>query len=494
MDSQYNNIGLRTFDSIIFKVGSTYYARKSDGSLISSGTTAETVIQAAWDLKGSIYHAAANYDLSSAGLTLSADTHLEFAKGAKIRVPNNTVITAVTASDVSKNVSINGLWVDEQTSYTKKYTGLKLTSTSGTGIYFCNFTNCYIYKPDVGVELETTTADGFVNGNRFDGVIVHGPKTAAWLFDYFTNGDIASNGFYNCQVQMDSDTVVGFKNIASANNLFFNCNVWDAQATATEWSIAAPAKSTVIIGGNAGYSGAFIDLGRNTTVIGPYKGVGPYHTNRPDTAKQGAWYGSATATGEGLLGGRVVAIAVGTGTSSLSVDGSGVGRTYDTAATINSLAGNRTDANALTRGNHAYFKTNITTGSNIADTRIFAGLVADNGAPTSAADPLNAKSGVALWYDSAVNANWRMLHNDSSGASVSGDTTLAVNTATNYTVEIFSDIDDTKFRFVFNGTNTDISTDIPASSTTLAYWLYIENTTGASRTLRAYYVIIRTDK
>jgi len=83
VDTKDNFIGLRQYSSYIFKVSTTYYAVKYDGTLISSGTTAETVIQAALDLKGSIYFAVADYNITATGLTMSSDTHLEFAKGGE---------------------------------------------------------------------------------------------------------------------------------------------------------------------------------------------------------------------------------------------------------------------------------------------------------------------------------------------------------------------------------------------------------------------------
>lgn len=211
-----------------------------------------------------------------------------------------------------------------------------------------------------------------------------------------------------------------------------------------------------------------------------------------DRRKVGQYHGTATASGDGIFNGNMSAIAVGTGANSATTDSTGTYVTHDTAGTINSLAGVRLNARKMTRINNAYFKAAIKTGASIANTRIYCGLVADASAPASAADPLNAKEGVALWYDSAVNANWRRLHNDSAGASVSDDTTLAVGTSTIYTVEIIA-VTDSKFAFNFNNAYTDITTDIPASTTTLAWWIYIENTTGASRTIQSRYAVCRVD-
>jgi hypothetical protein len=46
---------LSGYSSVVFKISSTYYAVKFNGSLISSGAVPETVIQAALNLGGDIY-------------------------------------------------------------------------------------------------------------------------------------------------------------------------------------------------------------------------------------------------------------------------------------------------------------------------------------------------------------------------------------------------------------------------------------------------------
>lgn len=495
VDPLYNVMAQRTFSAIIFKNGSTYYARKYDGSLISSGTVAETVLQAAWDLGGSIYHFPANYDITSAGLTMSADTHLEFARGAKLRAPNNTVITLITLSDVGWNCSINGLYTDEQTSNTKKYNGIKITSATSTGVAFLRLTNCYIYKPDTGIELETTNAAGYVNDCRLSDIVVHGPKTAGVLIDQITNGDIDKNKFDSVGIQMDSDSVVGFKNIDGHSNSFTNCVVWDCPITATEANIASTAQGIQIRGGAmTGYNGYFINQGTRT--VSQDLGLSGYNTFSftPDVIKVGSWFGSDQTNGIGILDGRITESVVGTGSSSPTEDSTGIYRTFDTGATTNSIIGHRMGRTMLRGDNAAYYKTKIRTGSSIANTRIFCGLKDSSSAPSSTGDPLNAANGIGLWYDDGVNANWRRLHNDGSGASTSDNTSLAVATSTSYIVEIYYNVPNSEWRFRFNGVETAITSDVPANTTNLGFYTQIENTTGSSRTLRCYYEIVSSNK
>jgi len=214
----------------------------------------------------------------------------------------------------------------------------------------------------------------------------------------------------------------------------------------------------------------------------------------PDAVKGGSWYGSGQTNGDGLLNGRISETAVGSGASSNSLDSTGNYRAYSTGATINSLIGLRGGALTMNRINNCMFKTSIYL-SSVVNVRVFAGLVASSSAPASSADPLNALSGIGLWLDSDVSADWKLYHNDSSGAGTVDalSPTVAAAATTLYPIEIQA-VGDTKFTFIFNGVETDVSSNIPASTTSLGWRVYIENTTGADRILRIYYVRIRNDK
>jgi len=213
-----------------------------------------------------------------------------------------------------------------------------------------------------------------------------------------------------------------------------------------------------------------------------------------DVVKYGAWYGNQQTNADGLLNGRISTIVVLTGVDTSVVDSSGNYRTYDSGATINSLSGLRAGATLMQRINNAYFKTAVQLNNN-TNMRVFAGLVAASAAPASSADPLNALEGIGLWFDSAVSADWKLYHNDNTGAGTVDalSPTVAANTATLYPVEIMA-VTDSKFTFIFQGKETDVSSNIPASTTNLGFRVYIENTTGASRVIRCYYVRIRNDK
>ena len=508
IDNKDNSLGLRSFSSIIFKSGSTYYAKKYDGTTISSGSTAETVIQAALDLAGEIYISEGNYDFSAGftGLNISiTDTHLigNFPK-ARLRPPNGYTGNVIKIEDMHWIGEIDGIYMETQGSTNKTWTGFKIKSTTdggGTaGVNSFRINNCYIYKPKIGMDFETTSSTAYITYCTFSNIIIHGHKDAGIVMSEFPAGSIQGNQFNNVMMQMDSDSVYGFKDISGSANMFLNCAVDNAvTAGQVEANIVSTAQDISIIGGwMTGKNAPYYNKGSRTQVFVPFHDVGPTNWTRPDIVKSGAWFGGTPATnGDGMLNGRLTAIAVGTGTNAAGgVDSTGNYRTFDTGATINSISGIFSNALSMTRVMHAYFKTAIYLNS-VSNVRVFAGLVNSNAAPASAADPLNALEGVGLWLDSGVSADWKIMHNDATGASTVDALTTPVTAATStlYPIEIYVDKSDSEFRVKFNEDNyKTFTTNIPASTTGLAFRVYMENTTGASRTFRCFYAIIRNDK
>ena len=218
------------------------------------------------------------------------------------------------------------------------------------------------------------------------------------------------------------------------------------------------------------------------------------YLTRADVRKVGTWWGSANTTADGIIGGRLSATAVGTASNSAVHDENGIYTAYSTGGTINSIAGHRCGVRLMTRINNCYFKSKFATGSNISDMRIFFGFVAATADPASSSDPLNALEGVGLWYDSAVSGNIKVMHNDTSGASAVDDTSIALATTTDYTIEIYA-VSDTKFQFVLNdGAPIDISSNIPTSTTTLGFRTYLENTAGSTKGIDNHYITVGNDQ
>ncbi len=506
IDAVDKNLALRQFTSYVFKKDSTYYARKHDGSLISSSTTCETVIAAALAAKGDIYimgdGAGTAYDLSGAftGFDIPIDTHLHLGHQCNINVPNAYTGYVFRLNDVGFGSSIDGYgYIAEQGSPAKNWKGIRLNSTTGPpgGVSFCRIEGLYLYQPGTGIELISTGSSAFVNGNVFQNIIIDGPRIGV---DYQNGGSDArtdGNKFYNILCQSATGvTVNGIKNVDGDNNAFINCDIWDIDRTGTEMNIKATAKDTIIVGGRCtGYKAPFIDLGIRTHILARNRTGVSSVVNTPDNGKVGTWHAASATGGDGLLNGRLTAITVGAGppTQTVGNDATGNYYTYDTSATINNLSGLRTAVQLTRRALNVYFKTAVYPTS-VTNVRVFAGLVASGSAPASAADPLNALEGVALWLDSAVSSAWKIMHNDASGASTVDTTGVTGVLNTLYPVEIYAMADDNSFRISFEGSSYEYTTNIPAATTNLAWWVYMENTTGASRTMRHYYVITRNDK
>jgi len=493
----------KPFHTLLVKSGSIYSAIKHDGTVLSSSTTAETVIAAALTEKGTICFADQGVDWSLSGsftgFTLTTQTKIisqGLLTGTRIVVPNGfSGVCFKINGQCGDGVGIRGLSLEEAGTPAKLWTGIKFEMAGTDNISQCVFSDIVVYHANIGIEFETTSAGAFIESSHFKDIELFSCNISM-LFDQ-QSGNIHRNTFTNVTAQMNSlaGCTNGFKDVDGTENTFVSCMCWDPTTANSEMNIKSTAVKTLIIGGRlTGDTGTFVNQSSSTLIIDKNRkhSAGTNVIQSPDLTKGGQWGAAGQTTADGFLNGNLANIAVGTATDARQADSGGFYWLYSTGATVNSIAGNRMNQTYFRRVLNPYFKTNFFVNSN-ANVRVFAGLVSDSAAPTSAADPLNGKSGIALWFDSAVNANWRILHNDGTGASVSDDTGVAVAASTFYPVEIYGH-GDTKFRFIFNGVSTDVSTEIPASTTALAYWLYIENTTGTSKSLSAYYVILRTEK
>jgi len=473
--------------------------------MISSGAVAETVIQAALNLKGTVYFADANDNAfwlcsgAFTGFSVPPDTHIvsDTKTGRTyITVPNGYTGVAFNYNQgpYFEDVSIRGLAIVENGTPASNWTGIKIEINGTEAMSYCHFSDINIHNASVGIELECANSR-WIESNHFQDIVLYQCRTGM-LFD-LQSGNIHRNLFDKVVVQASSSalTTNGFKDIDGAGNVFVGCDTWDFVEANTEANIKSTATHTMIIGGQmTGRLGHFVDQGFQTLIVDS----GSSNANntvitRPDFAKYGSFSARHATNAEGILNGITATIAVGTGSDTGgTLDSTGMYRNYDTGATINSLAGLRTNTAHFTRVGNLYFKTAIYLNS-VTNVRVYAGIVNDTAAPASAADPLNVKKGVGLWLDSAVSANWKRGHNDGTSVGVYDDTSVVATTGTLYPVEIYG-IWDGKFRFIFNGVSTDITTDIPDSGSGQTFWIYMENTTGASRTMRVYYVTVRNDK
>lgn len=178
----------------------------------------------------------------------------------------------------------------------------------------------------------------------------------------------------------------------------------------------------------------------------------------------------------------------------LANDASGIGCTCDTSATINNLVGWKCTTLTTRQFNPVWmfrFRLIATTAF-----RFFAGFSSGSTSnPASNSDYLNALSGVGLWVDQAVSANWKVMNNDGSGASTITDTTVPFD-ALVHTLTITGLDSGPSFTVALDGatiTNGTVSSDQPAQTTLLGPIFYMENTATASKTYNFYKYWIEAD-
>lgn len=370
----------------------------------------------------------------------------------------------------------------------------------GNSVIFnaCEFRNTRTEtgQDQIGIYLEDIREAVQINNCTFHNITDKPIQIGADSKDITINGNI----FTSCSSNNSSSEGIiqclgNITNLTVSNN---NFSAGTAPANSKPLVIAAGTASGLSFTGNniraLTNKDPFIPVGSTDVIIN--NNLGLLNLNQaltlPNVSKHGYYDCHSSTVGDGLFSSNITSVIVGTATNAATIDATGFYRTYDTAGTINSIGGTRSTSNWGIRALNIYFKTALYLNS-VSNVRIFAGLINSSSNPASSSDPLNAVAGVGLWFDDGVSANWKRMHNDSSGASVVDDTSLVAATSTLYPLEIYA-VNDSIFRFAFNNTVTDISSNIPASTTTLSFWIYIENTTGASRTMRMYHVAGRIDK
>jgi len=215
--------------------------------------------------------------------------------------------------------------------------------------------------------------------------------------------------------------------------------------------------------------------------------------------KTGDWYGRGTASiinGDGILTGINSHITVGTATHTSTFDTTGVYDHVSTGTTANSIGGTKGSGFSI-RGLNVAFSCRFNL-VQVTASRCYVGLHSNGGTnPASSGDVLNTFGGVGLWFDSAVSANWKIVFNNAGGSN-STDTTIAA-AAGIHTLNIVAVDGSTKFTFELTGGTDaialqDVTGDIPAQTTALGYYAYVENLTTTASLMDIYAVHVESDK
>jgi hypothetical protein len=205
----------------------------------------------------------------------------------------------------------------------------------------------------------------------------------------------------------------------------------------------------------------------------------------PTVRRYATWSAHAPTTGfDGFWNGQPnpTIVTVGTGTTNLQRDASGLRIRFDTGATINSLEGLRINSVFMTqRDLDPEFRMRIK-GVVVSNCRIFIGLTGASVAPVPSSDYLATLSGIGFWANTAVDTNWKIMQNN--GAASSDITTISnvgpLDTNT-HEIALRAINASSKWQYQWdNGVWNDVNTAIPAATTGLGWLWYIENVTAAN--------------
>jgi hypothetical protein len=145
-------------------------------------------------------------------------------------------------------------------------TALELSTSGATvyGIAFVTVNQIKIIGYAVGLNLLSTTAGQFINGNSFNNIQV---KSAPVGFSFSGAGAIDANQFMSCTYQSGGVTsIVGFNITIGQYNTFLNTNIWDMPNASDEYVFAVGTTSNNMSGYVNSNNGT--DNGNGNTIVG----------------------------------------------------------------------------------------------------------------------------------------------------------------------------------------------------------------------------------
>lgn len=487
----------------VYKIGSTYYADKHDGALLSASGTFETVLQAALNQQGLVtIDQPGNFDFNSAGVSIPTQTTLQMTLTTNLRVPvPSTNFIALSISDAGliqkRHSQIMGGFIMRQSGTSKDWYGIEVKSNTDSvnagGIAWPVIQDTIIYEPYTAVRFHTTNTLGWITSGYFSRITAFFPIIG---YEFVNSGSSIAcdrNTFDNCSVQCGADAVYGFYDVQKQDLTFNQCFVWDmdivTHPTQRTMVINAASSDIKINGGIIARDGGYFqnNSSANDILINADEWNAPKYGEISyidsilvrNGRRKGTFTIAAGATmGEGLCAAGWPA-ATGEASNTLTFDypsGSQFRRRTSGAVSGNA-AGARFNGFVTMRGWNPLYITKIRlapTGTT-TNLRAFIGLVSTGSEPTGD-DPLSALSGV-IFCLRAADTNWQIASNDGTGATVFQSTGVAKGTGI-ITLKIKAIENQTnKWRWSINNgawNNVTTTTDVPAQATTLALWNQIQ--------------------
>lgn len=505
-DPAYTPIANRQNTTNIFQVGSTVYARKNDGTIISSGTVPETVIQAAYNQKGLIKYDNSTYVMSGAfaGLTIPIDTLVDMGS-AVIQVPN-AYASFVHRVQTAYFGGLIGGYTQEAGTPARLWTGFLMEPGAGQSIDFFTLQKHYFWNPGVGLKLRLSTATTWINGNFFRDLLMDGPPVKGVVFETTGAGSTEANGntFENVHIECSSSATAtdGFKDIMHPRNTFINCYVWDAVSTANEANLTSTADGTVIIGGQmTGRSGTYSDLSTNqNTIIVDWKKGFDQGISKLITVREGKFYpaggGTTGALVSDLQGILKYHTPTGAGTNAVTFDTTeGMIAQFVTTATSGLNAGlvSPTTNSGIGRrlfGMRTIYRGKIDLATN---SRFYIGFTSATALPVTDTPLATTDNGFIVGWNSA-DAGYNTYSNDGATSVTKAVLTGSPAKDANFhTIEIIWPAAGS-ITVIFDGTKTTVSSDLPATTANLFYNCVVQTTTTTAKTHSIKGIWMRADK
>lgn len=176
----------------------------------------------------------------------------------------------------------------------------------------------------------------------------------------------------------------------------------------------------------------------------------------------------------------LLTVASSSGTVGLSSFSStdGLANTFTSGAVNGNAGGFNLGLVYTSRDNNPSIRCKWKLDSSASTLRLFIGWTASTSAVGNNDDQLNALSGFGVGK-STTNGNYRILHNDSAGATISDDTGIAADTST-HTIDLWGDGANNQFWWSLDGSGaTAVTTDIPSATTGLSMQALVITTSGA---------------